>query len=54
MPLTLGLYAFLGQYTADWNLMMAAAVMVMSPVVLIFLLGQRYFIEGILLSGMKS
>ncbi|NLO72947.1 MAG: carbohydrate ABC transporter permease [candidate division WS1 bacterium] len=54
MPLTLGLYAFLGQYTADWNLMMAAAVMVMAPVVLIFLLGQRYFIEGILLSGMKS
>jgi multiple sugar transport system permease protein len=54
MPLTLGLYAFMGQYTADWNLMMAAAVMVMTPVVVVFLVGQRYFIEGIVLSGMKG
>ena len=30
---------------------MAAAVMVMAPVVLVFLIGQKYFIEGIVMTG---
>ena len=54
MPLMVGLYAFMGQYATQWQLLMAAATMTMAPVVLVFLLGQRYFIEGIVLSGMKG
>lgn len=53
-PLMLGLYSFMGEYTAQWNLLMAASVMVMAPVVIVFVLGQKYFIEGIVLSGMKG
>jgi multiple sugar transport system permease protein len=53
-PLMLGLYSFMGEYTAQWQLLMAASVMVMAPVVVVFILGQRYFIEGIVLSGMKG
>jgi len=54
MPLMVGLYAFMGEYSAQWHLLMAASVMVMVPVILVFILGQRYFIEGIVLSGMKG
>ncbi len=54
MPLMVGLYAFMGEYSAQWHLLMAASVMVMVPVILVFVLGQRYFIEGIVLSGMKG
>lgn len=53
-PLMLGLYAFMSQYNTDWPLLMAASVMVMAPVVVVFILGQRYFVRGIVLSGMKG
>lgn len=53
-PLMLGLYAFMGQYNTDWPLLMAASLMVMAPVIVVFLLGQRYFVRGIVLSGMKG
>ncbi len=53
-PLMLGLYSFMGENAAQWSLLMAASVMVMAPVIVVFVLGQRYFIEGIVLSGMKG
>jgi len=53
-PLMLGLYAFMSQYNTDWPLLMAASVMVMAPVVIVFVVGQRYFVRGIVLSGMKG
>jgi len=53
-PLMLGLYAFMSRYTTDWPLLMAASVIVMAPVIIVFLLGQRYFVRGIVLSGMKG
>jgi multiple sugar transport system permease protein len=37
-----------------WNWLMAASLVVMLPVVLIFLLFQRYFIEGVTLTGMAG
>ncbi len=52
--LPLGLYAFMGQYTTDWTLLMAASLMVMAPVLLVFVLGQRYFVKGIVMSGLKG
>lgn len=37
-----------------WNWLMAASLVVMTPVVIIFLLFQRYFIEGVTLTGMAG
>lgn len=50
----IGLRQFLGQYQSDFNLLMAAATIVMLPTVLLFFFAQRYFIEGITLTGMKG
>lgn len=53
-PLMLGLHTFMGRYTTDWTLLMAASVMVMVPVLVVFVLGQRYFVRGIQMSGIKG
>jgi multiple sugar transport system permease protein len=53
-PLMVGLYAFVGQYSTDWTMLMAASVMVMVPVLIVFILGQRYFVQGIVMSGLKG
>lgn len=52
--LTLGLASFQGMYTTDWTLLMAASVMALLPLIVIFLFAQRYFVEGITLSGIKG
>jgi len=38
----------------QWNLTMAATMVFMIPVVIIFFLAQRVFIEGITLTGVKG
>ncbi len=45
--LSVGMYAFRGEYFVDWSGMAAAATISVLPVILVFLLLQRYFIEGI-------
>jgi len=52
--LSLGLTMFKGMYNAQWHLMMAASTVVVAPVLIIFFIGQRYFVEGIALTGMKG
>jgi multiple sugar transport system permease protein len=52
--ISVGLQLFIGTYKAEWNLMMAAACVVVIPVIIVFLIGQRYFIEGITMSGIKG
>jgi multiple sugar transport system permease protein len=52
--LPLGLQAFTGLYTSQWHLLMAAAVIVTLPVVIMFFFAQRYFVEGITMTGIKS
>ena len=49
--MTLGVLSFRGQYEQDWNFMMASALTMVVPVVLIVLAGQRYFRRGISLTG---
>lgn len=51
--LALGLRAFQGQYGTDWNLLMAASLVVMLPVLLLFFFLQRYFIQGVVFTGIK-
>jgi multiple sugar transport system permease protein len=52
--LPIGLAHFQDSYTTQYHLLMAASVIVMAPVLIVFLLGQRYFVRGIALSGMKG
>ncbi len=53
LTLTIGLVSFKGLYFTQWNLLMAAAVIVLTPTVIIYLLAQRYVVEGITMTGMK-
>jgi len=50
----LGLQTFRGAYSTQWSYMMAATCFVTLPILAIFFLGQRYFIEGVALSGLKG
>lgn len=52
--LALGLQQFQGSYTNQWHLLMAASTVVILPAIIVFLLGQKYFIEGIALTGLKG
>ena len=45
--LSVGMYAFRGEYFTDWSGMAAAATIAIIPIILVFLTMQRYFIEGI-------
>ncbi len=45
--LSVGMYAFRGEYFTDWSGMAAAATIAIIPIILVFLAMQRYFIEGI-------
>jgi multiple sugar transport system permease protein len=50
----LGLRSFVGQYDAAYAMIMTGSVISVLPVVLVFLLGQRQFIQGIATSGLKG
>jgi multiple sugar transport system permease protein len=52
--LALGLRTFQQQHGTRWNVMMAASILVMLPTIVIFFTCQRYFIEGITLTGIKG
>lgn len=49
--LSLGLSFFKGLYTSQWNLLMAATVLVMLPILILFFLAQDYIINGISISS---
>lgn len=52
--LALGLQAFTGQTGAEQSELMAISVMMILPLLIVFFLGQRYFVEGIALTGLKG
>ena len=54
MTLSLGLQQFLNEYTIDWTQLMAAAVIFVIPILLLFLIFQRNFVEGIATAGLKA
>lgn len=47
-----GLAAFVGQYSTAWGPLMAGSVIALLPVLIIYVLGQNWFVKGITLSGM--
>lgn len=54
LTLSLGLQQFLNEFTVDWTLLMAAAALFVLPVVVLFLVFQRNFVEGVATSGIKA
>lgn len=52
--ISLGLKMFQNMYGAQWQLMMAASALTMLPTLILFMLTQRTFIEGIALTGIKG
>jgi multiple sugar transport system permease protein len=53
-PLSLGLDLILGDYSTNWSWVMAAASAATVPIVILFFLTQRTFIQGIALTGTKG
>ena len=51
--LALGLTNFVSLYGQDYHLLMAASLLISIPIIFIFLVGQRYFIQGIATTGLK-
>jgi len=52
--LPIGIQYFKSLYSTDWTLLMAGSVMALFPVLVVFILTQRFFVEGIKLSGIKG
>ena len=50
----LGFSRFIGQYSSEYGLIMAGSVISLIPVLIMFLLPQKYFVEGIATSGVKG
>lgn len=51
--LELGLATYRSLQQEQWELLMAGSVLVMIPLLIMFMLGQRYFVKGIVMSGIK-
>jgi multiple sugar transport system permease protein len=52
--LSIGLAQFRSFHQVQWNLTMAATLLVMMPVIILFFLAQRAFVEGVTLTGVKG
>ena len=52
--LSIGLSQFRSLHQVQWNLTMAATLIVMAPVIILFFLAQRAFVEGVTLTGVKG
>ena len=54
-PLSLGLFGIRADVAqTDWTMIMAGNVLMILPVILIFIIFQKYFVQGMAMSGMKG
>jgi len=52
--LPMGIQMFSGRFTSQWHLMMAASTMAMLPMIVVYLFAQKYFVQGIAITGLKA
>jgi ABC-type glycerol-3-phosphate transport system permease component len=52
--LAIGLRAFRGEYQLAWNYMMAVALIMLLPILVLFFMAQRQFVQGIVMTGIKG
>lgn len=53
MTLPVGLALLQGRYTTEWSMVMAGAVITVTPIILVYLMAQRAFVRGVAISGLK-
>jgi raffinose/stachyose/melibiose transport system permease protein len=53
-PMTLSVYNFFGQFAQSWNLVSADVILTSLPVIIIYLLGQKYIISGMTVGAVKG
>jgi len=53
-PFAIGLYAFRTRFSLQWDLLTAASLAITLPLIIAFFLLQRYFIEGVTMTGVKG
>jgi multiple sugar transport system permease protein len=54
ITIQLGLRSFITEYSSEYNLIMAGAVVALIPVFIVFISLQKYFVEGIATTGLKG
>jgi len=54
MTLPVGLSNLQGRYSTAWNLLMAGSTVAVVPILVVYLIGQKYVIRGVTLSGLKG
>jgi multiple sugar transport system permease protein len=52
--LALGLRAFINPADASWHITMAASMFIVVPILILFFIGQRYFIRGMVMTGIQG
>jgi len=52
--MAMGLRVFSGSYGTEWHLTMVATILSIIPGLLVYIIGQRYLVEGIVMTGMKN
>ena len=53
-PMTLAVYNFFGQYQQNWNLVSADILLTILPVIVIYLVGQRFILSGLSSGAVKG
>jgi raffinose/stachyose/melibiose transport system permease protein len=53
-PMTLAVYNFFGMFESNWNLVSADIVLTILPVVVVYLMGQRYLVSGMTAGAVKA
>lgn len=53
-PIEVGVYSFIGENGTAFNLLCAATVFTMAPVIILFLILQRTFVRGVIRTGIKG
>ena len=54
MTLPVGLALLHGRYITEWNLVMAGAVVTIIPMLIVYIFAQKYFVQGVVTSGIKG
>ena len=54
MPMTLAVYNFFGQYTQSWNLVCADIILTVLPVLVVYVLGQKFIVSGMTSGAVKG
>lgn len=53
-PMTLAVYNFFGQYQSDWSLVSADVVLTILPVIIVYLMAQRFILSGMSAGAVKG